>query len=424
MKIAIIGAGFTGLSAGYYLSKKGEKVTIFEKENKPGGLAVGFSKNNWNWSIENHYHHLFRSDRNIIKLANEVGVKIIFKKPKTSMFYKGNLHQIDNPLSLIKFPCLSFLDRLRAGLVILYLKLELNWKKLEKVTAEEFLVNSMGKTAWEVLFKPLFISKFGSFYPQIPASWFWARIHKRSSALGYPEKGFQFLADTIAQKIIDYNGVIHYKQALKSIKKTGKIFEICLSDGSAATFDKVIFTLSSNSLANVFSGFNKEYVQKLTLSKSLGVVTLLLSLKKKFFEDNTYWLNINDIEHPYTAVVEHTNFVDSNNYGNENLLYVSKYIPVDHKYFSMTSKSLLNEFMPYLQNINPSFSFADIEDKYLFKSAFAQPVIGLNHSKKLLPLSTPIEGLFLSNMQSVYPWDRGTNYAIQLGEAVAGMING
>lgn len=59
MKIAIIGAGFTGLSAAYQLLKQGHKVTIFEKDSQPGGLAVGYQEKKWDWTLEKHYHYWF-----------------------------------------------------------------------------------------------------------------------------------------------------------------------------------------------------------------------------------------------------------------------------------------------------------------------------------------------------------------------------
>ena len=69
MQVAIIGAGFTGLSAGYFLSKAGVDVTIIEASGSPGGLAGGFKGKNWNWSLEQYYHHLFTSDNHILDLV-------------------------------------------------------------------------------------------------------------------------------------------------------------------------------------------------------------------------------------------------------------------------------------------------------------------------------------------------------------------
>jgi NADH-quinone oxidoreductase subunit F len=37
-KVAVIGAGPSGLTAAHYLSQKGHKVTVFEKEKEPGGM--------------------------------------------------------------------------------------------------------------------------------------------------------------------------------------------------------------------------------------------------------------------------------------------------------------------------------------------------------------------------------------------------
>ena len=38
-KVVIIGAGFTGLVTGYYLSKNGIKVDIYEKSSDIGGIG-------------------------------------------------------------------------------------------------------------------------------------------------------------------------------------------------------------------------------------------------------------------------------------------------------------------------------------------------------------------------------------------------
>ena len=77
MKIAIVGAGFTGLSASFELLKKGHEVFIFEKDSGPGGLAVGFRIKEWGWSLEKHYHHWFSNDYEVVNLAREINYKIL-----------------------------------------------------------------------------------------------------------------------------------------------------------------------------------------------------------------------------------------------------------------------------------------------------------------------------------------------------------
>jgi hypothetical protein len=58
----------------------------------------------------------------------------------------------------------------------------------------------------------------------------------------------------------------------------------------------------------------------------------------------------------------------------------------------------------------------------MFKAAFAQPVIPLKYSQIIPPLETDIPGLYLATLEQVYPFDRGVNYAVDLGEKVAQMI--
>lgn len=88
MKIAILGGGFTGLTAAYYLQKKGHQVTVFEKEKTLGGMAAGFKTNNWDWYLEKTVHHLFANDDDILNFAKEIKFdEIFFREPETASLY-------------------------------------------------------------------------------------------------------------------------------------------------------------------------------------------------------------------------------------------------------------------------------------------------------------------------------------------------
>ncbi len=419
-KIAIIGAGFTGLSAGFKLL--GQDVTIFEKDQFPGGLAVGFKEKGWSWGLEKHYHHIFTSDKAIQKLARKVGVKIIFKKPKTSLFIQNKIYQLDSPLSLLKFPLLPLPDRIRTGIVLSYLKLSPFWKSLEGTFSRDFLIKTMGRSSWNILWEPLFKGKFGKFANTVPASWFWARIKKRSAALGYPEGGFENLSRSVASFIKKGGGKIIYNTGILSVEKVGQKFVIKTDNGKEYIFDRVICTLPTPLFVRIAKGLPQEYTGSLIKLEGLGAVNLLLSLKRPFLTDGTYWLNINDSSLPFLSVVEHTNFMDSHSYNGESLVYVGNYLSPDHPYFTKTAEELLQEFLPHLLKINPDFDKSWVKKISIFKAPFAQPLIPLNYSKKIPPIKTPIDGLYLANIQQVYPWDRGTNYAVELGEKVVGLI--
>ncbi len=421
MKIGIIGAGFTGLSAAYYLSKKGFNVTVYESSDKPGGLAKGFIDNNWGWGLEEHYHHFFKSDKNILGFAKEVDQKVFFKAPISSTYIDGNIYQLDSPISLLKFNKLSVFDRLRTGIVIAFLKVNPFWKPLEKISSYDFLIKTMGINSWNIIWRPLFEKKFGDYAKEINAAWFWARIRKRSARLGYPEGGFISFIKKIEQRIVRQGGKIIYNTPVSSIEQKGN--KIIIKAGNKkGEFDKVICTLPLGTYLNITKGLPNEYINRISKLKGLGAINLVLSLNTEFFKSGTYWLNNNEYSFPFIALVEHTNFIEKKHYDNNHILYVANYLPSNHRYFSYSEKDLFEEFYPYLSKINKYFSKGKVNKMWIFKDVFAQPVVFRNYSEKIPSFETPIDNLYIANMQQIYPWDRGTNYAVQIGKKVVELV--
>lgn len=159
----------------------------------------------------------------------------------------------------------------------------------------------------------------------------------------------------------------------------------------------------------------------------LHAQVLVLETKEPILKD-VYWLNITDRSFPFLAVVAHTNFMDKKHYGNRHLTYVGNYLPDNHPYLSMTKQQLLKKFLPYLKrlSLNPASPAGGSKLKtlnsYLFTAPFAQPVHQLYYSKRAPKIVTGIPNVYLANMDSIYPWDRGTNYAVELGQKAARAI--
>lgn len=410
MKIAIVGAGITGLTSAFRLSQKGHQVTIFEKTSATGGLTAGFRAKNWDWSLEYFFHHLFTSDYATRKLIVELGLadKLFFTRPKTSIFYKNTIAQFDSPFSLFTFPHLNFPEKIRTGLVTLHLKTTGNWKPFENITAFEWLNKYCGEKTFEILWKPLLLAKFGDQARNISMTWFWARIKKRSAKLGYLEGGFQVLIDKLVEKIKENNGQVLLNHEIRHFDYSNY----------RRKFDRIIFTVPNNIFLKIMPNLPLEYKTQLQSLPMIGALNLIFVLKEKFLTDNTYWLNINEPNFPFVAVVEHTNSVNPKYYGGNHLLYVGGYYPQNHRYFKMNKEEVLKEFLPYLQKINTNSQLL-ITNYYLFRNQYAQPIIPMNYSRLIPSHKTPIPNVFLTNMQQIYPWDRGMNYAIELGEKIA-----
>ncbi|MDO8323748.1 MAG: FAD-dependent oxidoreductase, partial [Phenylobacterium sp.] len=119
MTIAIVGAGFTGLSAAYDLAKAGRKVIVFDSDGEPGGLAGGFPIGS-STLLEKFYHHWFVSDRHIMDLIADLGLQnnILHRQSQTGLYYNNRLFRLSSPVDVLKFTALPFLDRLRLGFLV------------------------------------------------------------------------------------------------------------------------------------------------------------------------------------------------------------------------------------------------------------------------------------------------------------------
>ena len=424
MRIGIIGAGFTGLSAAYQLQKLGHSVTVYERDSQPGGLAIGYQEKEWEWSLEKHYHHWFTNDEHILRLAREINHPVIIRRPKTSVYVHKQMYQLDSPATVLTFPELTLPERVRMAAILGLLRYNPYLKPLEKINAANFLRKTMGQNAYQLLWEPQFQNKFGAYISDISLAWFWARINKRTPSLAYPEGGFLHFAKRLVATIEQHSGAVSFDTEVLTIT-AGDNTIITSQKGNqkkqSLEFDRVIVTLPSFLFVKMAPQLPDSYKQSLAKLRGLGATNLVLRMKKPFFKDSTYWLSVCDTKSPVMAIVEHTNFMDKKHYNNEHLLYLGNYVPTDHAYFSMNEDAMLTAFDPFLSSINPAYRENLIGMK-LFKAPFAQPIVPVNYSKLLPAIETPLKNVFLANIEQVYPWDRGTNYAVELGEKVAHFV--
>ena len=427
MRIAIIGAGFGGMAAAYDLKKAGHEITIHESADYVGGLASGFKEPHWDWSVEKFYHHWFQSDKYMLGLIKELGWdgKVLFPRPYTVLLNNGKWYPFDSIFQALLFPGLGYgLDKIRFGFVGLYLRLSNNWKALEKYSADEWMQKYAGKRVYEKMWKPLLVGKFGPYYDQVNMAWMWARLKARTTRLGTFEGGFQRFADLFAEKLRKMGVEIQLGVKVGSIKRGQDGLSVGSEDESES-FDKVLVTTSPNLMAKLSPDLPENYLKGLLELKSMGAVVMVLSLRHQLSRDGYYWFNLpKESGYPMLALVEHTNFVSKEHFGGDHIVYAGDYLQVGHEYFSMSDEALLERFTPAFKKFNPAFERDWINKVWVFKTNYAQPVPLVNHSKNIPAIQTPIEGLYFASMSQVYPWDRGTNFAVEIGRRAARLMSG
>lgn len=430
-RIGVIGGGFAGLTAALRLAQAGHDVTLWEK-GRFGGQAATIPFGDT--QIEIFYHHLFRSDTSIANLANELGVgdKLMWLPSNVGYYADGRILPLNGALDVLKLDIMPIWDRLRLGLVTAYLQQVKKWKRFESVTADEWLRKALGKTAYEKTMGAQLKAKFGSYYDKVAMVWFWGKIWLRTTSrrspldqekLGYFDGSFQVMVDAMVKGCEDA-GVTMVKHGISTIEQVTEDRWLVGSDAGEdpQLYDIVLATTPSNIFQKLVPALPADYTAKLNALEYEAAVVALLELDRPL--SDIYWLNIADDDLPFTAVIEHTNFVDPKKYGGSHLVYLSKYIEPDHPYFTMSPDDIIAEYMPHLKKINPDFDPSWVKQTWVFRERAAQPIIPLHYSEMIPEHRTPLANLYLANTTQIYPEDRGTNYSVRLGEDISKLILG
>ncbi len=422
MEIGIIGAGITGLTAAYELGRRGHHCSVYEQADEPGGLSATFKDERWDWPLERFYHHLFASDDIVLDFSRDLGLgdKLMFPRPITAIWKNCTIDAFDDPVAVLRYPYLPFIDKVRVGLVTLYLRLTSDWKKLEQVPAHEWLAKYYGERAYRVLWEPLLVNKFGRFYQEVNAAWFWARIYKRTPRLGYFVGGYQTLIDALVNQVKAQGNEILLRTRVSRVEPCEAGVCVTVEDREQR-FDAVIATVSPSAMVDLAPGLSDEYLDGVRQLRSVGAVALILALDRHLVTPY-YWINLPKGEFPFLAFVEHTNFQSPEHYGGDHLVYLADYPERGSAHMTKSKEELLEEWLPSLAKFNSHFDPSWVRRSWLFREDYAQPIVPVGYSRQIPSIRTPVRGLYFASMSHVYPWDRGSNYAVEMGQRLAAMV--
>jgi protoporphyrinogen oxidase len=425
--VVIVGAGFTGLTAAYVLAKQGKRVQVIEADSTPGGLAGIFEFDD-GVRVEKFYHHWFNNDVFVPELVKELGLEgdVILLPTRTGMYFNGRMWKLSTPLDLLRFKALSFIDRIRLGLLVFQVRKIKDWKTIEHLSIREWLEGMCGKSVYKVVWEPLINSKFSVYAEAVNAVWMWKKLVLRGSTrndkggeeLAYFKGGFGRLAEALVTGIRAHGGEVTFNSAVQGLVTEGKRITAVTTEQGTVQGNKFLFTPSFPLIADMFKGVvEDQWLTKLRRVKYLGNMCLVLRLKHSL--SDTYWLNVNDPGFPFVGVIEHTNFDTPENYKGTHIAYLSRYLATEDPVWKYSDEQYLDFALSHLKRMFPNFEKDWVVDYKVWRSEYAQPVTERNYSQYVPDASTPFDNALISTMAQIYPEDRGTNYAIREGRLIA-----
>lgn len=419
MRLIVLGAGVMGLATAHHALQRGWQVTVLEAAPEAGGMAAHTDVGGL--SIERFYHFICKADQPLFDLLGELGIGDALRWQPTSMGYHigGALHRWGDPVSLLRFPHLNPIEKLRYGLMAFLATRRRAAGGLEHVSAREWITRWCGPSVYDKLWAPLFDLKFHEYADPISAAWIWTRLKRIGTSrrslmqeeLGYLEGGSQTLVDALLASIARQGGEIRLGQPARRIRiAAGAVTGV---DDEPA--DAVISTVPTPLLGELLAEAPEAVRAPYAAVRNIGVVCVLLRLDRPVTPH--FWVNISDPASRIPGFVEFSNLRPMP--GGESVVFVPYYMPAEHDRFGMGDEAFRDEAMAHLRMVNPAIGPEALLHWKVGRLRHAQPVCPPGFAATLPPVQTPIAGLQVADTCFYYPEDRGVSESVRLGREMA-----
>jgi protoporphyrinogen oxidase len=444
MRIAVLGAGVTGLVAAMRLTEAGHAVDVYERWPGLGGQAATLDVGQGHL-LERYYHHLFSTDRHIAALYDELGMgdELEWITSSVAYFTQGRQWPFVTPMDLLRFKPLPPAARIRLGLAVLAIQRGPgNPAPFERITARRWIERYMGRAAYRTLWGPLLRGKFGERADDVAMVWLQNKFRLRrgddaaEEKLGYPKHSWEQLFAALQERIEGGGGRVLIDRPAAKVEPG-----FLVTPGEPNSFrrgqdprdfqtlapvryDAVLATVPSDVFVQLAApGLVPEhYLAQVRAIEYFTALCLLIELDRRF--SPYYWTNIGDDALPFVGLIEHTNLIDPARYDGRRFLYVANYLPRGHELLALDPDRLLEAYTPGLKAVNPGFDRSWVKQLWLHREPAAQPIVTVGYRAKIPAMQTPRRGLVLANTTQIFPEDRGTNYAVREGnDAAAAMLS-
>ena len=404
MRVAVLGAGFAGLSCGHYLLKAGIEPVLFESDEGVGGRAAAFLHDGQ--PIDRFPQLIHGNDSALIGVMaeHEALGRLVWNDASMSVLADGVQRPLTTPLDLLRFDALRPSLRLRTAWAVYHAtRLQRFGMRLDTVPADRWLLDLFGSEVYTTLWQPFLHSVFGDRIDQLPAYWVWERLHREknghASTRGALRGGIGWLAEQMRSSIEKRGGAVRAGQPVSGIEELPS--GVCVYfNGHEERFDAVISTLRIPALFKIARGLLAARIPNPNLEyRSLVNAVVISGAPLQPY----YWTVLGDPDAEFDEIHETTQVIPTEWTGGRHVTHFSKHCREDEEIFRRPDDAVRDEVLRSLAQRFPEADTSSIEAIQVFRARSAQPIWPLGYLDKRPALRTADAPLYLCCNEQAYP---------------------
>lgn len=419
-RVVVVGGGICGLTIAYRLMRAGHQVTLLESSDQLGGLGTFFRwRDAW---VERFYHCVMPTDDDLLALLAELGLRdgLHWRRTSMGMIVDGHHHPFNSPMDLLRFTPLKPHDRIRFGVASLLLRRLGENKDLDAIRTEDWLRGIYGDTVWETLLAPMFGSKFGRSFADVPALYVWQRLGRERNVAtrGYPTGGYKTIIDALHTALEEGGATVRTSTPVIHISSTRTQARLVARSGEVLKADQVVSTLPLPLLRSLADEELATRLPTVHLPYQ-GVVNTLFFLRTPL--TGHYWTPVLRSGTDFDGVVEMTALTGTESHTGRHLAYAMRYTDQESELYQENDASIAARWTGQLRGLY-SLPANAVEDVRVFKAPFVEPVYPLGYLDKQPPVEVRGTPLLLATTAHIYPNVTSWNSSVRLANQIAGMV--